>query len=150
MIHIVKRAFTPRTTGTWTTTTTSGESVRAFVPRPLPPADPPLLEAAFFDLNRTVALALARLAGVSGLVPSANAERSIIDVASLIATDRRRLLASHGAGPISYRLFECLPMMPRFSVERVRQRLETTFPTEPLKAFEGFGHRPQSPRVPGK
>lgn len=344
----------PRTTGTWTTTTTLGESVRAFVPRPLPPAEPPLAEAAFFDLNRTAELALARLAGVSGLVPSvewllysairkealltsqiegtqatltdlfdeeaglqvantddveevtnyvgafrwvqgqlrdpqglpvsvrllceahrllldgvrgagkqpgelrrsqnwiggtrpgnaafvppppqdvpdllqglerfihapdptlpplvrialvhaqfetihpfldgngrigrlliaalmehwgllaeplmylsgylkqhqveyyrrlsairgegdwegwvsfflegvavasADAERSIIEVASLIATDRRRLLASSGAGPISYRLFECLPMMPRFSVERVRQRLETTFPT---------------------
>ena len=60
----------PRTTGTWTTTTTLGESVRAFVPRPLPPAEPPLAEAAFFDLNRTAELALARLAGVSGLVPS--------------------------------------------------------------------------------
>lgn len=60
---------------------------------------------------------------------SADAERSIIDVASLIAADRRRLLASPGAGPISYRLFELLPVMPRFSVERVRQRLETTFPT---------------------
>lgn len=344
----------PRTTGTWTTTTTLGESVRAFVPRPLPPADPSLAKAAFFDLNRTAELALARLAGVSGLVPSvewllhsairkealltsqiegtqatltdlfdeeaglqvantddveqvtnyvgafrwvqgqlrdpqgvpvsvrllceahrllldgvrgagkqpgelrrsqnwiggtrpgnaafvppppqdvpdllqglerfihapdptlpplvrialvhaqfetihpfldgngrigrlliaalmehwgllaeplmylsgylkqhqveyyrrlsairgegdwegwvsffldgvavasADAERSIIDVASLIATDRRRLLAAPKAGPISYRLFECLPMMPRFSIERVRQRLETTFPT---------------------
>jgi hypothetical protein len=147
---MMKRAFMPRTTGTWTTTATLGESVRAFVPRPLSPADPPLAEATFFDLNRTAELALARLAGVSGLVPSVDAERSIIDVASFIATDRRRLLASHGAGPISYRLFECLPMMPRFSVERVRQRLETTFPTAPLKAFEGFGHRLQSPRVPGK
>jgi hypothetical protein len=26
-------------------------------------------------------------------------------------------------------LFELLPMMPRFGVEHVRQRLETTFPT---------------------
>ena len=344
----------PRTTGTWTTTTTLGESVRAFVPRPLPPAEPPLAEAAFFDLNRTAELALARLAGVSGLVPSvewllysairkealltsqiegtqatltdlfdeeaglqvantddveevtnyvgafrwvqgqlrdpqglpvsvrllceahrllldgvrgagkqpgelrrsqnwiggtrpgnaafvppppqdvpdllqglerfihapdptlpplvrialvhaqfetihpfldgngrigrlliaalmehwgllaeplmylsgyltqhqveyyrrlsairgegdwegwvsfflegvavasADAERSIIEVASLIATDRRRLLASPGAGPISYLIYKNLPLMPRFSVERVRQRLETTFPT---------------------
>ena len=33
------------------------------------------------------------------------------------------------ASPASYRLFEMLPMMPRFSVEHVRQRLETTFPT---------------------
>jgi Fic family protein len=60
---------------------------------------------------------------------SAEAERSIIEVASLITADRRRLLASPKAGPTSYRLFELLPMMPRFSVEHVRQRLGTTFPT---------------------
>ena len=62
-------------------------------------------------------------------VASADAERNIIDVASLIAADRKRLLESAKAGPISLRLFELLPMMPRFSVEHVRQRLETTFPT---------------------
>ena len=60
---------------------------------------------------------------------SAEAERSIFDVASLITADRKRLLESPKAGPISYRLFELLPMMPRFNVEHVRQRLETTFPT---------------------
>lgn len=60
---------------------------------------------------------------------SAEAERSILDVASLITKDRKRLLASPRAGAISYHLFEVLPMMPRFSVEHVRQRLETTFPT---------------------
>lgn len=60
----------PRTTGTYATTTTLGESVRAFVPRPLPPAEPPLAPACFVDLNRQADLALARLAGVSGLVPS--------------------------------------------------------------------------------
>lgn len=60
---------------------------------------------------------------------SAEAERSIIDVASLITADRKRLLESPKAGPIAYRLFELLPTMPRFSVEHVRQRLETTFPT---------------------
>ena len=58
-----------------------------------------------------------------------DAERSIIDVASLIAADRRRLLQSPKAGPASYRLFEMLPMMPRFTVDRVRHRLDTTFPT---------------------
>lgn len=50
-------------------------------------------------------------------------------MASLITAGRRRLLDSARAGPISYRLFELLPMMSRFSVEHVRQRLETTFPT---------------------
>jgi Fic family protein len=60
----------PRTTGTYATTTTLGESVRAFVPRPLPPAEPPLAPACFVDRDRQAELALARLAGVSGLVPS--------------------------------------------------------------------------------
>jgi len=62
-------------------------------------------------------------------VAAAQAEQSIIAIASLIATDRRRLLQSPKAGPATYRLFELLPMMPRFTVERVRQQLETTFPT---------------------
>ncbi len=72
---------------------------------------------------------------------AADAERSIIDVASLIAVDRRRLLQSPKAGPVSYRLFEMLPMMPRFAVEHARQRLETTFPTASaaVKALEGLG-----------
>lgn len=60
---------------------------------------------------------------------AADAERCIIDVASLITADRRRLLRSPKAGPVAFRLFELLPTMPRFSVEHVRQRLETTFPT---------------------
>ncbi|MBK1656208.1 Fic family protein [Allochromatium vinosum] len=60
----------PRITGTDAITTTLGESVRAFVPYPLPPADPPLAATSFSDLNRQAELALARLAGVAGLVPS--------------------------------------------------------------------------------
>ena len=72
---------------------------------------------------------------------SGDAERSIIDLASLITADRKRLLESPKAGPISYRLFELLPMMPRFSVEHVRQRLETTFPTASaaVKLLEDLG-----------
>ena len=57
------------------------------------------------------------------------AERGIIDAASLITADRKRLLASPKAGPISIRLFELLPVMPRFSIEQVRKHLDTTFPT---------------------
>ncbi len=60
---------------------------------------------------------------------ASEAERAIVAIASLIASDRRRLLASPKAGPASYRLFELLPMMPRFSVELARQRLDTSFPT---------------------
>lgn len=58
-----------------------------------------------------------------------DAEKNIIEVASLVAADRKRLLQSPKAGPASYRLFEMLPMMPRFTIERVRQRLDTSFPT---------------------
>ncbi len=57
------------------------------------------------------------------------AERNVIAVATLVAADRRRLLASPRAAPASYRLFELLPLMPRFTVAQVKQRLETTFPT---------------------
>lgn len=71
----------------------------------------------------------------------ADAERSIIDVASLITADRKRLLESAKAGPISYRLFELLPVMPRFNIEHVRRRLDTTFPTASaaVKLLEDVG-----------
>lgn len=74
-------------------------------------------------------------------IAAAEAEGSIVAVASLVAADRRRLLASPKAGPASYRLFELLPMMPRFTVERVRQKLETTFPTAnaAVKVLEELG-----------
>jgi Fic family protein len=60
---------------------------------------------------------------------AAEAERNIIQVASRVSQDRRLLLASARASPTSYRLFELLPMMPRFTIERVRQQLGTSFPT---------------------
>ena len=56
-------------------------------------------------------------------------EKNIIDMASMVAADRKQLLMSAKADPISHRLVELLPTMPRFSMEHVRQRLETTFPT---------------------
>ncbi len=56
-------------------------------------------------------------------------ERGIVAIASLVATDRRRLLAQPGASLVAYRLFELLPMMPRFTIEGVRKKLSTTFPT---------------------
>ena len=74
-------------------------------------------------------------------VAAADAEHSIIDVASLVATDRKRLLQHPKAGPASYRLFEMLPMMPRFTIERVRQQLDTSFPTATaaVKVLEDLG-----------
>jgi len=58
-----------------------------------------------------------------------DAEKNIIEVASLLASDRKRLLQSLKAGPTSYRLFELLPVMPRFTIEHVGQQLGTSFPT---------------------
>ncbi|MGJ7546454.1 Fic family protein [Variovorax sp. LT1R16] len=69
------------------------------------------------------------------------AERAIVALASLVTADRRRLLESPKAGPASYRLFELLPTMPRFTIERVRQQLGTTFPTATaaVKLLEDLG-----------
>jgi Fic family protein len=70
-----------------------------------------------------------------------DAERSIIAIAGLVAADRRRLLESPKAGPAVYRLFEMLPMMPRFTIERARQKLDTSFPTAnaAVKVLEDLG-----------
>ena len=72
---------------------------------------------------------------------AAEAERGIIDIASMVAADRKRLLASPKAGAASYRLFELLPMMPRFTIERVRRELNTSFPTAnaAVQALEALG-----------
>ena len=74
-------------------------------------------------------------------VAASDAERSILAIASLIAADRRRLLETPKATSASYRLFELLPMMPRFTIAKVRQRLETSFPTATaaVKILEGLG-----------
>ena len=79
------------------------------------------------------------LEGVS--VAALHAERNIVTIASLLAADRRKLLASPKAGPASYRLFEMLPMMPRFNIEQVRQKLGTSFPTAnaAVKVLEDLG-----------
>jgi len=55
-----------RTTGAYVTSTTLGEVVQAFVPDALPPKNPALKLEVYQDLNHKAAMALARLAGVSG------------------------------------------------------------------------------------
>jgi Fic family protein len=59
-----------RITGTYALSTTLGESVQAFVPHALPPAQPELAPESYVAANRVAELALARLSGVAGLVPS--------------------------------------------------------------------------------
>lgn len=75
------------------------------------------------------------------IAAAAEAERNIVDLATLVTNDRRRLLESPKAGAIAYRLFESLPMMPRFTVEQVKQKLATTYPTAnaAVKALTDLG-----------
>jgi Fic family protein len=74
-------------------------------------------------------------------VAAGEAERNIVAIASLVAADRRRLLAAPKSGPASYRLFELLPMMPRFTIDRAKQSLNTSFPTATaaVKVLEDLG-----------
>jgi Fic family protein len=55
--------------GRYEITSTAGESVRAFVPAPLPPEPPVLLEGALQALHERALLACGRLDGVSALLP---------------------------------------------------------------------------------
>jgi Fic family protein len=70
-----------------------------------------------------------------------DAERGVVAVATLVAADRRRLLAAPRVGAVGLRLFELLPLMPRFTIEQVRQKLATTFPTATaaVKLLEELG-----------
>ena len=79
---------------------------------------------------------------LEGVQVAANqAEENILKIASLVASDRRKLLESPKASSPAYRLLEMLPMMPRFTVERVKTALGTTFPTAnaAVKALEELG-----------
>lgn len=60
---------------------------------------------------------------------AAESEQNIIDIQTMINADRAKLLATANVSQATYRLFELLPEMPRFSVEMARKALETTFPT---------------------
>jgi Fic family protein len=79
---------------------------------------------------------------LEGVIASAaQAENQIISIASLVASDRRKLLALPKLSAASYRLFELLPMMPRFTVEHVKDRLDASFPTAnaAVMALEDLG-----------
>lgn len=61
-----------RKTGTYTTTDSGGETVRAFVPSPLPPRAPPLLlQGELARLHERALASLGRLEVAGGMVPSA-------------------------------------------------------------------------------
>jgi len=62
-----------RETGVYRSTQAHGEAFRAFVPRPLPPADPPLrLDGPALDLVAGAGASLERLALAGAMVPSAD------------------------------------------------------------------------------
>lgn len=59
-----------RQTGTYQTSTTLGESVRAFVPYPLPPTDPPLtIEGELGERHAAAMVAIGRLRVAGAMVP---------------------------------------------------------------------------------
>jgi Fic family protein len=74
-------------------------------------------------------------------VAAAEAERNVIGLASVVTGDRQRLLSVGKVSTAAVRLFEMLPTMPRFTVELVRQQLDTTFPTASgaVKTLEELG-----------
>lgn len=74
-------------------------------------------------------------------IAAQEAERNVIEVATLVTADRRRLLASPRAAPASYRLFELLPLMPRFTIAQAQVKLETSIPTAnaAVKLLEELG-----------
>ena len=49
---------------------------------------------------------------------ASEAERAIVDIASLVNADRLRLLAAPRVGAVALRLFELLPVMPRYLPHR--------------------------------
>ena len=59
-----------RAAGTYEKSTTLGEEVNAFVPFALPPSTPSIDPQSYVELNRKAEMVLARLSGLSGLVPS--------------------------------------------------------------------------------
>lgn len=62
----------PRTTGTYRVTRVEKEEVRAFVPEPLPPKDPPLvLDEAMAALHAEAVAAVGKLGVAGAMVPSA-------------------------------------------------------------------------------
>lgn len=74
-------------------------------------------------------------------IAAEEAQRSIIQIASLIAMHRKMLLANTSTSLQTMRLFELLPVMPRLTVERAQSELAVTFPTAStaIKVLEATG-----------
>lgn len=57
------------------------------------------------------------------------AQQNIIKIATLFANDRKKLLSMNSISVHTIRLFECLPTMPKLTVERAVELLGVTYPT---------------------
>lgn len=67
---------------------------------------------------------------LEGVIISAEeAQQSIIDIASLLAVDRKAVLYNSSSTLQTLRLFEMLPIMPKITVERAQAELKVSFPT---------------------
>ena len=67
---------------------------------------------------------------LEGVAVAANkAKENIIDIAEQIASDKKILLRSDEVNSSCIRLFEMLPVMPRFTIERIKTDLGVSFPT---------------------
>lgn len=62
-------------------------------------------------------------------IAAEKAQQSIIQIASLIAADRKKVLTMSSSTLQTLRLFELLPVMPKLTVERAQSELGVTFPT---------------------
>ncbi len=70
-----------------------------------------------------------------------SAQRNIIDIASLIAADRKKVMAAKDGTVQAIRLFEMLPTMPRVTTTFAAAKLDVTFPTASaaIKVLQGEG-----------
>lgn len=88
-------------TGRYEITTVGGESVRAFVPSPLPPAPPLTFEAGLQRGLEAAVLALRRLDCVSALLP--DEAREGLPLSNRLIRDTHGVLLSRGRGSMKDR-----------------------------------------------
>lgn len=114
-----------RSTGTYRISRSGDEEVRAFVPAPLPPRDPPLAmdDAARAALGRAeAAVAKLTVAADDGMT---TAQKLI----ALTAADHRRLARHNAATVPAIHLLESLPGQPVVTLASAIKTLGVTKPT---------------------
>jgi len=72
-------------TGRYRTTAAAGETIRAFVPAPLPPVPPLTFDGTLQQALEAAVLEVGRLDGVSSLLPDQIHESNLFEVKGLLA-----------------------------------------------------------------